>query len=281
MERLEWCERDWDRVAFVTLARNFGFGINSDAMESWAKSLSMSAMGKHRDLLEQIESLFFGQAGLLDDDAILSHYKADAATDDYLALLRREYRFLKQKFMLTGVSPRLWRFMRLRPQNFPHIRIAQLAMMWHQQQIGLSKFVNVHSREELHQLLQTTVSDYWQHHYAFASTPSPKAERHLTSASLDLILINSIVPLIFAYGRYKADETMCERAISLMEQIPPENNTVIRQWHQAEVKCQSAADSQALMLLTKKYCNPRDCLRCRFGYEYIHQTPDFLNESEQ
>ncbi len=281
MKRRDDCNKNWEDTFFVTMARNFGFGINGDAFERWASSIPMNTVGKHRDNLFQIEAIFFGQAGLLSPDMIPSHYAEAAEKDEYLNSLRKEYRYLQQKFSLTPMDSNLWRFLRLRPQNFPHIRIAQLAMLYYEQRLNLSRIVEAENLAELNQLFGTHVSDYWRTHYTFASTESAATEKQLSKASLNLLVINSVAPTLFAYGRYKSEEHLCERAISLLESLPVENNHIIRSWSNAGIQCESAADSQALIQLTRNYCEPHNCLRCRFGSEFIRRTPGLLKEDKR
>ena len=230
----------------------------------------MSAVGKHRDDLFQIEAIFFGQAGLLDGDF----------TEEYGQKLQKEYRYLRQKFTLTPIAASLWKFLRLRPQNFPHIRIAQLATLYYEQRLNLSRLLNAETQPEVEALLLTHVSDYWRTHYVFDGKATQPVERQLSPASLQLIVTNTVAPMLFAYGRYKGDNTLCDRAFALWEQLKAEDNAIIRDWAAAGVCCENAADSQALIQLHRKYCQQRDCLRCQFGYEYIRRTPGFLREGQ-
>jgi hypothetical protein len=271
MRRRDTLEKNWEDTLFVTMARNLGFGINGDAFEKWAQSIPMSAVGKHRDNLFQIEAIFFGQAGLLD-----VYYD-----DDYYLSLQKEYHYLRQKFSLTPMDNGLWKFLRLRPQNFPYIRIAQLAMLYYEQRLNLSRLLNAQNLNEVSALLLTHVSDYWRTHYTFASQPTKPIEKMLSPSSIELIIINSVAPMLFAYGKYKSDQSLCDRAFSLWEQLKPENNTIIRDWAAAGIPCENAADTQALIQLHRNYCQRRDCLRCKFGYEYIRHTPAFLREGEK
>lgn len=271
LARRESLDKNWEDTLFVTLARSFGFGLNGDAFEKWAQSIPMSAAGKHRDSLFQIEAMFFGQAGLLEE----------AGSDEYYLSLQKEYKFLRQKFSLTPIAPSAWKFLRLRPQNFPYIRIAQLAMLYYEQRMNLSKLVNANHVDEIHLLLLTHVSKYWQTHYTFGGKETKPQERKLSSSSMDSVIVNALAPMLFAYGKYKSDQSLCDRAFSLWEQLEPENNRVVRDWASAGVICESAADSQALIQLTRCYCQTRDCLRCKFGYEFIKQTPDLLREDEK
>ena len=271
MERRNRLAMDWEATFFVTLARTFGFGINGDAMEQWAQSVPLSAVGKHRDDLFQIEAIFFGQAGLLE------------ATHDtpYFVRLKKEYAYLRHKFSLTPLPADRWRFARLRPQSLPYLRIAQLAMLYYEQRINFSRIIEAQNVDQLRALLQTHVSEFWQTHFTFTSQPTARSERHLSEASLDSIIINAIAPTLFAYGRYKSEEPLCEHALQLLEGLRPENNNIVRAWARAGVMSESAADTQALIQLTHHYCEPHNCLRCRYGYEYLRQTPDFLREKEK
>lgn len=270
MQRRDALNKNWEDTLFVTLARNFGFGINGEAFEKWAHSIPMMALGKHRDNLFQVEAIFFGQAGLLD-----VHYE-----DDYYLRLQKEYHYLRQKFTLTPMNSSAWKFLRLRPQNFPYIRIAQLAMLYYEQRLNLSRLLNTETLPEISALLLTHVSDYWLTHYTFASQPTTPIEKSLSPSTIELIIINSVAPIFFAYGKYKSDTSLCDRAFSLWEQLKPENNAIIRDWALAGIPCENAADTQAIIQLHCNYCQRRDCLRCQFGYEYIRRTPDFLREEK-
>lgn len=284
LERRDLLDKNWEDTLFVTIARNFGFGKNGDAFETWAHSIPMSAVGKHRDNLFQIEAIFFGQAGLLEtntnEENISRVAVKSAESNEYFCLLQREYKYLRQKFSLTPINARAWKFLRLRPQNFPHIRIAQLAMLYYKQQLNISKLINASTIEDIRSILQSQVSNYWRTHYTFSSDESSDSDKRLSKPSLDLLIINSVTPILFAYGRYKADDKLCEKAVNLWECTKPENNRIILNWKNAGVVAENAADTQALIQLTQKYCNRRDCLRCRFGYEYMSRCPDFLREEK-
>ena len=273
MERGRQLSKNWEDVLFVTLARSFGFGKNGDAFERWAYSIPMGALAKHRDSLQQIEAIFFGQAGLLEQEEL--------SEDTYYQQLRREYKYLRQKFSLTPMDTHLWKFLRLRPQNFPHIRIAQLAMLYFEQRLNLSKLLNATSAEEVRPLLATHVSDYWRTHYTFGRETTRVGDRQLSAASVDSLLINAISPLLFCYGRYKDCESTAEKGLALLEQLKAEDNRFVRDWQAAGVRCQNAADTQALLQLTTAYCLRRDCIRCRLGYEYIRRTPTFMAETTE
>ena len=266
--RAERLGGSWEDAFFVTLARNYGFGINGEAFEEWAYNVPLSAVGHHRDDLFQIEAIFMGQAGLLELDTIPAHYQQDALNDGYFARLRNEYQYLAHKFSLKPMDVSHWNFLRLRPQNFPHIRISQLANLYYQQKLGLSALIECQTVNDLKTLLHTQVTPYWETHYTFGSL-SAKNEKHLSYGSLNLLMINTAIPMLFAVGRHRQHEELCDRAFNLLEELKPENNYIIRLWQQCGLEVRSAGDSQALIQLKKEYCDRRNCLRCRFGYEYL------------
>ena len=262
--RLERCDGYWEDAFFATLARNFGFGLNGDAFEAWAERLPLRAVDKHRDRLFQVEAIFLGMAGLLDDDA--------ADTDDYRLSLQKEFRYLQHKFTLPAPMERSrWRFLRLRPANFPHVRLAQLAWLYHSQRSLFSRLMEAESVEQAETLLQTRTSAYWEEHYTFCK-PSPRRAKPLGRTALQLIVLNTVVPFLYAYGRHKADEGLCRRASCFLESLKAERNYVTRLWQEAGLTVDTAADSQALLQLQKAYCDRKDCLRCRFGYEYLKKN---------
>lgn len=269
-KRAELCNGSWEDAYFVTLARNYGFGINGEVFEQWAYNIPLNAVAHHRDDLFQIEAIFMGQAGLLELDSIPEYYQKDALNDGYFAKLRNEYQYLAHKFSMKPIDFKLWRFLRLRPQNFPHIRISQLANLYYQQKAGLSQLMACETLDELKQVLKSQVTPYWETHYTFGST-SPKNEKHLSYGSINLLMINTAIPMLFAYGRHTSKEVLCDRAFDFLEQLKAENNHIIRMWQQVGLPVKTAGDSQALIQLKKEYCDKKECLRCRFGYEYLRR----------
>lgn len=266
--RAQACGGSWEDAAFVTLARNFGFGINGDAFEQWALHMPMASVAHHRDDEFQVETLFMGQAGLLREESMQERQREAAQKDDYFLGMQREYRYLSHKFQLEPVQPQQWRFLRLRPQNFPHVRLSQLARLYVSRRFSLSLLADCQSVDDIRRLLQTSATDYWRTHYTFGMESRP-SDKRLTAASIDLLTINTALPLLFAYGRHKRDERLVERATDLLDSLRPENNTVVRSWQDCGLRPATASDSQALLQLTRQYCERRDCLRCRFGYEYM------------
>lgn len=266
--RARLCEGSWEAAYFVTMARNYGFGINSDAMEQWALNVPLNDVGHHRDDIFQVEAFFMGQAGLLNPLSLPEKHREAALADDYFFRLNNEYKYLAHKFSLKPIDFHLWRFLRLRPQNFPHIRISQLANLYYQRKAGLSQLMDCEDIKSVKKLLATSVTGYWQTHYAFGCE-SKFNEKHLSEASLNLLLINTVVPMLFAYGRHRQDDRLCDRAFDFLEQLKAEDNHITRTWRDIGLEVDNAGDSQALIQLKNEYCDRRDCLLCRFGYEYL------------
>lgn len=261
----------WEDAYFMTLARNYGFGINGDAFEAWAATLKLQAAAHHRDDGFQVEAIFMGQAGLLDGDACSPRHAGQARRDGYMARLQAEYSYMALKFGLGHIDRKMWRFLRLRPQNFPHIRISQIATLYHEGRTGLGLLLDCRSADDIRQLLATHVSPYWETHYAFGAE-SARSPKRLSAQSLNLLAINTAIPTLFAYGRHTMNEALCTRALDMLESLRPEDNAVTRRWRECGIEAATAADSQALIQLKSHYCDRRDCLRCRFGYEYLKRA---------
>lgn len=250
-ERLKRCQGNWEDAFFITLARNFGFGLNGDAFETWAHRLPFRAVDKHRNDLFQIEAIFFGQAGILED----------SDGDGYYLRLKKEYTYLQHKFGLIPMDASLWRFLRLRPANFPHIRIAQLACLYHRAYGLLSRIMETETLQGVRDILKGGTSEYWLTHYTFGGS-SPSRPKTLSNTSLDLLIINTVVTFLYAYGLHKGNRVLCARAGSFLEELKAENNYITRMWEQCGMKASNAADSQALIQLKKEYCDKKKCLYC-------------------
>lgn len=260
-ERLKRCQGNWEDAFFITLARNFGFGLNGDAFETWAHRLPFRAVDKHRNDLFQIEAIFFGQAGILED----------SDGDGYYLRLKKEYTYLQHKFGLIPMDASLWRFLRLRPANFPHIRIAQLACLYHRAYGLLSRIMETETLQGVRDILKGGTSEYWLTHYTFGGS-SPSRPKTPSNTSLDLLIINTVVTFLYAYGLHKGNRVLCARAGSFLEELKAENNYITRMWEQCGMKASNAADSQALIQLKKEYCDKKKCLYCRIGYEYLKRS---------
>ncbi|MDR0940502.1 MAG: DUF2851 family protein [Mediterranea sp.] len=266
-DRLSRLDGNWEDAFFVTLARNFGFGLNGDAFEAWATLLPYRAIDKHRDNPFQVEAFFYGVAGML-DDAFLD---TASRRDEYVLSLAREFHYLRRKFEpLRVMDVTLWRFLRLRPESFPTIRLSQLADLYCHGGKLFSRLLEAEKVDDLRRLLNARASAYWDDHFIFGRS-SPRQEKWLGRSSKDLIVVNTVVPFLYAYGQHKGNERMCERAGRILEELKPENNHILKTWAEAGLPAEHAADSQALIQLRKEYCDKRKCLFCRFGYEFLRR----------
>ena len=259
---------DWEHAFFVVLARSFGLGNNSDSLEIWARHLPLNSVAHHRNDLFQVEAFFLGMAGMLDENILRERTKEKTLSDPYFQKLSAEYQYLRLKFRLSEPPQLTWKLLRMRPQNFPHIRIAQLAKLFHEESTSLSKLLACKHIKNVHELLAHGVSPYWETHYTFGNE-SQENRKLLSLASVSLIAINCVVPILFAYGRTMGDESYCDKALELLDSIKAEDNNITRMWQKVGLKVSNAGDSQALIQLKKQYCDRKDCFRCRFGYEYL------------
>lgn len=249
----------WEDVCYVTLARNFGFGLNNDAFERLARRSPLRLLHKHSDSLFQIEALLFGQAGMLSDDTI---------NDDYYRRLRTEYAFLANKFSLIPLESHVWKMFRIRPQNFPHRRIAMLAQLIYGGFNLFSDICAARDEDALRELFTIRLTGYWANHFSFGS-PSPSDMPALSNRSIDVILINTVAPLFYARGEIVGDETLSDRAVELLEQLRPESNSIVEQFKHAGIKCPDALTSQALIQLRREYCEARKCIFCKIGHKLL------------
>ena len=259
---------DWEKALFVALARNFGFALNAEAFVAWAHLVPLEKIGKHRDDLFQIEAIFLGQAGMLEAGA-----RPEAEADEYRRKLQREYSYQQRLFDLPPALPlQQWRYLRLRPQNFPHIRLAQLAWIYSNKRVTMAGLRDALSAEEpmksLLNLLKAETSPYWTEHLMFGK-PVPRKSLTLSPATRRLIIINTVIPVLYAHAIAHSDPATAERLEELLRQMPAEDNHILRLWQECGLDVSSAADGQALIHLKNEYCDRRDCLRCAFGYEYM------------
>ncbi|MDR0796084.1 MAG: DUF2851 family protein [Tannerella sp.] len=255
---LEQNHEDWNEVFYITLMRSFGLGNNSDAFESLAKSLPFKYIRKQRCNSLQIEALLFGQAGLLNETIDHPYYEA----------LKQEYLFLQYKYRLIPPIHSRVKLMRLRPSNFPHLRLAQLAAIWTQHDTLFSKILEDHRPETLNRCFDVTLSEYWDTHYNFRM-PSALKKKPVGKATTHIILINTVVPILFAYGKVKQKPDFCSQALSLLEQIRPERNSLVKKFTDAGLHVKNASDTQALIQLRREYCEKKKCLYCRIGFSLI------------
>ncbi|MCW3086526.1 MAG: hypothetical protein JWP12_3892 [Bacteroidetes bacterium] len=245
---------NWEETFYQFLARNFGFKTNAEPFELLAKSLPAIVLAKHKSSLMQIEAMLFGQAGMLD-----KHFE-----DKYALTLQNEYVFLRQKFKLHSIDTHLWKFLRLRPVNFPSIRIAQFASLIFHSSHLFSKVIETAAPEELKKMFDISVSDYWNTHYVFDKASARKT-KNLGDEAIKTIIVNTVVPFLFVYGKQKVEEKYVVRAIQLLEFVDGEENAVIRQWKKLKLPVENASCTQALLQLKNEYCNQKKCLSCTIG----------------
>ena len=277
-ERLEWLTEEirrrakefgsWEAAYFVTIARTFGLGVNGDMMERWAKSLPMSVIEQRADDLFQLEALFLGQAGLLELETIPEQFQHDALNEGYFAKLRNEYLYLAHKYSLLPLDGKQWKPMGKGCNRTPHLAFVFLANMCYQRKTSLQDMLKCESMKEVQNLLKVSVTPYWQTHYHFGAV-SRTSTKQLSTERLNLIVINAVIPMLFAYGREMSKEVYCDQAFDFIEQCKAEKNAITKHWEQYGIKNETAGDSQALIQLQREYCDKRKCLRCRFGYEYL------------
>lgn len=247
---------NWDNTCYQLLCKNFGFKVNAEPMARLARVISYTTLLKHVDKPVQVEALLFGAGGFLED----------AQEDEYTITLTREYNLLRRKYTVDGrqMNASQWKFLRLRPANFPTVRIAQLAALLTKQKNLFSKILEAESYREMYNLLAVDQSPYWIGHYQFGK-PSKSNVPALGEASIQNIIINTIVPLLVAYGKIHDDQSYSNRAVELLQHIPAENNKIIRQWLSLDYTVKSAFDSQALIELYTNFCMKRRCLACGVG----------------
>ncbi len=248
----------WEEAFYITLARSFGFGTNSQAFEMLAKALPVSILGKHKNDLFQIEALLFGQSGLLESEN----------SDDYFQKLKKEFEFLKTKYNLKSIEGSQWKLLRLRPDNFPHVRIAQFAAVIHGSSKLFSKIIDMPELDNLISLFRCDPSEYWKVHYLFGEKGAEKSKK-LGKSSIYSLLINTVIPFVFYYSDKKGNEELKEKALTLLEKIPAEKNSIITGWQNLGMQIDTAYDSQAFLQLKKMYCDEKKCLRCRIGHKVL------------
>lgn len=250
---------DWDQVTFITLARALGFGVNAEPFERLAMSLPLKLMFKHADSILAIEAMLFGQSGLLD---------TAPHADPYVQRLVTEYAFLSGKYGLRRPEGMRWKMGGIRPGGFPHRRIALLAAMAYSGFRLLAKIIAARDEDDIARLFEVELSGYWRTRYTFGAE-SPSVPSGLSASSVRILMINVAAPLTMAYGVARGDIDATSRAVSFLEGLPPERNSVVSLFADAGVKVTDALVSQALIQLRRAYCEPRKCLFCRIGHRML------------
>lgn len=249
---------DWEETLYRLLLKYFGLKVNNEAFEYLANILPLKTLLKHADNLLQVEAMLLGCAGFLNEDF----------TEEYPQLLKREFAVMRAKFNLLTMPVERWRYMRMRPVNFPTVRLAQLAQMIHRHGCLFSKIKEAETVAEVKVLFDVKASAYWDTHFRF-SVESPKKPKHLGEGTADVLLVNTVIPLVFCYGRFHKDESYCGKALRFLEDIAAEDNSIIRSFTAIGIKANNAMQSQALLHLYNHYCQQKRCLECSIGNNFL------------
>ncbi|MEK6782512.1 MAG: DUF2851 family protein [Bacteroidota bacterium] len=249
-------QNDWEEITYQLLARNFGFKVNYEPFFRLSHAVPYKVLLKHGDNLLQMESLLFGQAGFIDH----------ALKDEYMKNLQREYQMLSKKYKLENMqlNKSVWKYLRLRPANFPTLRIAQFSALFFQRQNLFSQLVESENLQDLKSIFNVTPSEYWDHHYRFGHK-TVRSLAGLGESSIDNLVINTVTPLLVAYGKQKDDQSFVDRAVNFLQHIQPESNKITKVWAEVGLPAKSAFDSQGLIELNNNYCLKRRCLSCTIG----------------
>jgi hypothetical protein len=243
----------WEEQLWWMIASNFGSSVNSASFEAMARSIPFKLIAKHRQHFIQLEALFLGQANLLGKEYL----------DPYPLMLQKEFLFLKKKYKLKNIYEPV-HFLRMRPENFPFIRLSQLASLSSETSAFFAWILACESLFSLRKKLMVRANDYWHNHYMFDKT-APFREKRLGTDKCNNIIINSIIPLLYTYGKLVPDRSILKKSLEWLEQMPAENNQILEGWRQVGVSVKRAAGSQALIELKKQYCDQRKCLDCEIG----------------
>ena len=257
---LQLTKNDWNQVFYIMLSRSFGFGINGQPFEMLARHTPLNIILKHSDNLFQVEALLLGQAGLLHQ---INHM------DEYTSKLSDEYDFLRTKYQLKPINGHLWKFLRLRPSNFPTIRIAQLASLIHKIRGQFHLLQGYKNINKIISLLDIKTSAYWESHYRPSVKSKDKSLKKVGSESRKRIFYNTILPYNFIYATMHDSKNIREEIIEYMFQLPAESNRILQTWQQLGLKIDNEATAQALIFLKNTYCNHKKCLNCHIGHEVL------------
>ena len=258
---LKQYKNNWEQTFYIHLAKNFGFSLNAEPFEMLAKSTPLKSIIKQSNNLFQLEALLFGQSGLI----------RKSSQEKYENDLMNEYLFLQQKFNLKPVEGHLWKFLRLHPSGFPTIRIAQFASLLHKASHLFSSILEAKKIHDIELLFDTNCSEYWLTHYVFGK-PSPNRSKKLGKASIDIILINTVIPFLFVYGIIKKEDKYREKALRFLEQLEGEKNSIVTRWKLLGIPVKTASNTQALLELKNNYCNNKLCLNCGIGNNLLRKS---------
>jgi hypothetical protein len=254
---------DWEETFYRLLSRYFGFRVNTEPFEMLATALPFRIIRKHADNRFQIEALLYGTAGLLDEGLF-----KEALTDEYYISLIKEYAILSSKYSIQPLHGWIWKFSRLRPSNFPTIRLSQLAAMLSNAGGLFSKVLEATDIKQIKELFEVKASSYWDNHFVFGRE-ARSFTKSTGSQATDIFLINAVIPIIFVFGQSRDRRDISEKALDLLDKIEAEDNIIISEWKSAGIVAESAFYSQSLIQLRNEYCKKRKCLDCRIGSKII------------
>ena len=258
--KLSESNNNWEESFYIALARNFGFKVNADPFEQLAYNTPLSILIKYKNNLFQLEAILFGQSSLINPNL----------KDEYTLSLDKEYQFLKAKHKLKAVYSYQWKFMRMRPTNFPSIRIAQFASLIHKSSHLFSKIISIEKLKDLQELFNIESSEYWDEHYVLGKK-AKKSKKSFGKSSFDLILINTIIPFLFVYANHNGNEELKNRALRFLQETKGESNSIITRYTKSGIKTDNAGQSQALIQLYNNYCTYTKCLECSIGINLIKE----------
>jgi len=256
----KYFNQDWEQTFYCLLLRNFGFKANSSPFGLLAKRTPLRILLRNSTSLTAMEAMLFGQSGLLDE----------TCQDDYPRSLLEKYKHQKWKHQLEPLPAHLWKFAKLRPAGFPTLRIAQVAMLLHRVPHLFSALIESNTSDEISALLRVNASPYWDTHYVF-DKESPVKAKTLGNDAINNLIINTLAPVMFVYGKHSLRPDLGEKALDFLNQQTAEKNTIIRQWKSHGLEARNAGESQALLELKKYYCTPKKCLNCAVGHKVLSQ----------
>lgn len=260
LNELNKSKLDWENIFWIFLCKSFGGTVNAEAFFKIAHSLPQNLLVKHKNNSLQIEALLIGQAGLL-----VNNYD-----DEYFIELQKEYSHLRKKYKLIPIQVPIL-FLRMRPNNFPTIRLSQLANLISISSHLFSKIKDANTVEEVIKLFKVGVSDYWLTHYQF-NTNSKSASKNIGITTIQIIFINTVIPTLFSYGYATQNQDIKDKALHWLQQLSTEKNAVINQWNSLKIKSKNALESQALLELKTQYCQQKKCLQCAVGLQLLKPT---------
>lgn len=260
LKLLDENKNDWSETFYHILLKSFGMHTNALPFELLAKSLPLKVLAKHKNNLIELEALLFGQAGLLENKE----------KDEYETNLCKQYEYLRKKFQLVPIDGTLWRYSKMRPSNFPHIKIAQFAALIQTSEHLFSKIrENINSVKNIQSLFMCETSTYWEYHYKFGKE-SPHKGKHIDEKTINTLIINAVIPIIYIYGEKHEDELLQEKCLKILEQIPSEQNNIIYKWKEIGQASLNAYQSQALLELKTQYCDLNKCLCCSICHHLMN-----------